>query len=213
MTINVEILKKALVHNATKLENLNEKELVKKMMVRRRLSRNSRILINLAHQCDFTTGVMVYGSAFGELTDTVNILESINSNEAVSPTAFQNSVYNTAPSYHSIVCQNRSEIMTLSCGDTTSYNVMQQGALSLLTQDEVFVCVSEAMNFDGVDVLNKCQNELEYGIAFKLKRSDKKANIEFKEKQEKGVAASLSWMKNLYDACKNSDTCIVEIEL
>ncbi len=213
MKINVEIVKKALVHNPLKLETLNEKELVKKMMIRRRLSRNSRILINLASVCDFTTGTMIYGSAFGEVIDTANILQSIKNNQAVSPTAFQNSVYNTAASYHSIVYGNTSEVLTLSCGDETSYNVMQQGALTLLTQDEVFVSTVEGINFEGVDVLNKCEVELEYGIAFLLKRSDKSPTIEVKDIAQKGVPSSLSWMKNLYDACEGKDSCIVEVEL
>lgn len=213
MKINVEIIKKALVHNAVKLDSLNEKELVKKMMLRRRLSRNSKILVNLAHECEFTTGNMIYGSAYGELIDTVNILESIKNNQAVSPTAFQNSVYNTAPSYHSIVHSNTSEILTLSCGDNTSYNVMQQAALSLLTQDEVFICVSEAMNFDGIENLNHCKNELEYGIAFKVKRSFEDANIVVKNISEIGVPNSIIWMKNLYDLCTEKDTYIVEVEL
>lgn len=213
MRVNVEIIKRALVHNKLKIEDLNEKELVQNMLTRRRLSRSSRILINLANQCDFTTGVMVYGSAYGELIDTVNILESIKNSDMVSPSAFQNSVYNTAASYHSIVHNNTSEILTLSCGDETSYNVMQQAALALLKEDEVFVCVAEAMNFNGVDSLNKCANELEYGISFVLKLSKEKANAVVENRAQKGVPSSISWMKNLYDLCENNSKCIIEIEL
>ena len=213
MKINVEILKKALVHSPAKIEELNEKELVKTMMVRRRLSRSSKILINLAHQCEFTTGTMVYGSEFGELIDTASILNSIKNNEAVSPSAFQNSVYNTAASYHSIVYGNSSEILTLSCGEQTSYNVMQQGALSLLKHESVFVCCVEAMDFEGVDILNRCQNDLEYGIAFVIKKTDKEANILVENRSQKGVPASLSWMKNLYALCEKNENPVLEIEL
>ena len=213
MKINVEIIKHALVHAPQKIETLNEKELVKKMILRRRLSRASRILINLAHTCEYKTGVMVYGSAYGELTDTVSILESIKNEDTVSPTAFQNSVYNTAASYHSIVEGNTSEILTLSCGDSTSYNVMQQGALSLLNEDEVFVSSIEAMNFNDVDVFNKCGLELEYGLGFTISKTDKKANTEIDSTQQDGVPRSLSWMKNLYDACKAQDSVVVEIQL
>ncbi len=213
MKINVEIIKKALLHNPLKLEDLDEKELVKNMLIRRRLSRSSKILINLAHKCEFTSGVMVYGSAYGELIDTVKILESIRKNESVSPTSFQNSVYNTAASYHSLVQGNKAEILTLSCGDNTSYSVMQQGALSLLKEDEVFVCCVEAMNFSGVKDLNKCANELEYGVAFMIKRTKQKANSSVKITKEKGVPASLSWMKNLYDLCETEENVIIEVEL
>lgn len=213
MKINVEIIKKALVHNPNKIEDLNEKELVQKMVLRRRLSRSSKILINLAHECEFKTGVMVYGSAYGELIDSVSILEAIKNNDLVSPSAFQNSVYNTAASYHSILQGNTDEILTLSCGDDTSYNVIQQGSLSLLKEENVFVCVVEAMNFEGVESLNKCGVALEYGIAFVLKRSDKEPTLKVQNKMQKGVPASLSWMKNLYDMCEADENCIVEIEL
>jgi len=128
MKINVEIIKQALVHNPQKIESLNEKELVTKMMIRRRLSRSSKILVYLANACGFTQGVMIYGSAYGEILDTASILRAIKNEESVSPSTFQNSVYNTAASYHSIIHQNSAEILTLSCGDETSYRVMQQGA-------------------------------------------------------------------------------------
>lgn len=213
MKVNVEIIKKSLVHDPIKLENLNEKELVKKMVTRRRLTRNSRMLIKLASECSFTQGVMIYGSAYGEVIDTVNILNAINNQDPVSPTSFQNSVYNTAASYHSIVHGNISEILTLSSGDNTSYHVMQQAALSLLNNEQVFVCATEAINFEGVESLNKCANELEYGVAFTLTKTDESANIIVDNKIDKGVPKSLSWMKNLYDLCQDKESCIVEVEL
>jgi hypothetical protein len=213
MKINVEITKHALRHNPKTIENLKEKELVPKMVTRRRLSRASRILINLAHTCEYKTGVMVYGSAYGELIDTVSILHAIKDKTLVSPSAFQNSVYNTAASYHSIVEGNKSEILTLSCGDTTSYNVMQQGALALMSNEEVFVSTIEAMNFEGVDFFNNCEAELEYGIAFTIKRTTQEANTTITNKAQKGVPASLAWMKNLYDACEQQDSVVIEVAL
>lgn len=213
MKINVEITKHALQSAPRTIENLNEKELVPKMVTRRRLSRASKILINLAHTCEYKTGVMIYGSAYGELIDTVSILESIKNGDIVSPSAFQNSVYNTAASYHSIVEGNKSEILTLSCGDTTSYNVMQQGALALFNNDEVFVSTIEAMNFEGVDFFNECNAQLEYGIAFVIKKTDKEANAQVTSKAQSGVPASLSWMKNLYDLCEAKESVIIEVTL
>ena len=213
MKVNIKILKKAFVSNKVKLDNLNEKELVKKMILRRRLSRSSKILIKLAHECEFKNGNMIYGSAYGEVIDTVNILNSINNNEPVSPSAFQNSVYNTAASYHSILNENKNEILTLSCGDKTSYKVMQQGALATLKEDKVFVSSVEAINFAGVEKLNKCNTDLEYGIGFLIQKTEKEANIEIDMNKQDGVPNSLLWMKNLYDLCENKNECIVSIEL
>jgi hypothetical protein len=213
MKVKVEIVKSALQHAPRTIENLNEKELVPKMVLRRRLTRTSKILINLAHSCSYKQGVMIYGSAYGELLDTIKILESLKDEGSISPSTFQNSVYNTAASYYSIVEENKSEIITLSCGDATSYNVMQQGALALLSNEEVFVSTVEAMNFEGVDFFNDCKAELEYGIAFTIKKTDKPVNATVANKQQKGVPLSLTWMKNLYDICEQQNSVVIEVDL
>lgn len=214
MNVNIEIVNSALIHNNIHIEALNEKELVKNMMIRRRLSRSSKILIYLADKCNFQEGKMIYGSAYGEVIDTIKILEAIKENEMVSPTAFQNSVYNTAASYHSIIHSNKSELLTLSCGNNTSYNVIQQAALSLLSNEEVFVCVVEAVNFEGVEVLNKCDMEMEYGIGFTLRKTDKKVNSDVVVEEQNGVPSSILWMKNLYDLDQKNDlTTVISIDL
>lgn len=214
MTVNIKILKKAIVCDKKSIEDLKTKELVKKMIFRRRLSRSSKIVTYLANECEFKNGCIIYGSAYGELSDSVKILQSINNSQAVSPTNFQNSVYNTAVSYHSILENNKDEILTLSSGDNTSYTVMQQGALASLTKDKVFVCVVEAMDFDGIEELNKCGEYLEYGVAFTIAKTDEKANIKIQNTFEDGVPNSIAWMKNLYDKCsENNLEYIVEVEL
>ena len=213
MKVNVEIISCALVHDKVKISTLNEKELIKKMILRRRFSRASKILVFLASECSFKTGCVVYGTAYGEIGESVAILEAIKDNTSVSPSAFQNSVYNTAVSYHSILEGNTSEINTLSSGENTSYAVMQEGALALQSKDEVFVCAIETINFEGVQELNKCNSELEYGIAFKLKKTDEKANIILNDSSQSGVPPSLQWMKNLYDLCEPNAKNILEVEL
>jgi len=59
-------------------------------------------------------GAVVYGSAYGEMQATADIVGAIDAQEPISPTAFQNSVYNTAPSYFSLLHKNKSEILTIS---------------------------------------------------------------------------------------------------
>lgn len=56
-------------------------------------------------------------------------------------------------------------------------------------------------------------NELEYGVAFMIKRTEQKANSSVAIKKEKGVPASLSWMKNLYDLCEAKENVTIEVEL
>ena len=99
MKINLEILQSSCIYAPVQIEELNTKQLVPKMVTRRRLTRSGKIAVYLANKVDFTDGRIVYGSSFGELSSTSNILNSINKNEQISPTQFQNSVYNTAVSY------------------------------------------------------------------------------------------------------------------
>ena len=71
------------------------------------------------------------------------------------PLAFQNSVYNTAPSYFSLLHKNKNEILTISSGDDTSKNVLQTGALQAVTTgDEVLLVCSEAINIPNIEEVN-----------------------------------------------------------
>ena len=103
MKINLEIVESAFIFAPEEIAELNTKALVPKMLFRRRLTRAAKIAIYLADRVNFERGRIVYGSSFGELLSTANILDSIEKKEPISPTAFQNSVYNTAVSYLSIL--------------------------------------------------------------------------------------------------------------
>lgn len=77
-------------------------------LFRRRLSRLSRMALQVAHDCtagerDIPT---VFCSRHGELTRTVELLLDQNKGEALSPTAFSMSVHNTASGLHSIASGN-----------------------------------------------------------------------------------------------------------
>ena len=97
MKMNFIVKATAKVSADTKCETLDEKRIVPKMMLRRRLTRAARIMVYLADACDFRDGAVVYGSAYGEMQATADIVGAIDANEPISPTAFQNSVSNTAP--------------------------------------------------------------------------------------------------------------------
>jgi len=71
----------------------------------------------------------------------------------------------------------------------------------------------EAVNFEAIKSVNSCKMEQEYGLAFKLKRTEEKANIFMNNKVQEGVPTSLLWMKNLYDLSQRQENPIIEIEL
>jgi len=214
MKINFKIIAMAKVACAGKCDSLDEKRIVPKMMLRRRLTRGSRLMVYLADACGFSEGAVVYGSAYGEMQATADIVGAIDVNEPISPTAFQNSVYNTAPSYFSLLHKNKSEILTVSNGNATSRNVLQTGALQAVTtgKDVLLVCC-EAINIPNIDEVNSCTEYLESGVALTLVPTDEEANVEVAELEHKGFAPSLWNMLDVLIACESQESAVVALEL
>jgi hypothetical protein len=214
MKMNFMIKAMAKVSAEESCENLDEKRIVPMMMLRRRLTRSARMMVYLADRCGFSEGPVVYGSAYGEMQATADIVGAIAAKEAISPTAFQNSVYNTAPSYFSLLHGNREEMITVSSGDATSANVLQTGALqALIKKKEVLLVCCEAINIPNIGEVNSCTGYLESGVALTLVPTEAEANTVAVEKEHKGYAPSLWAMLDLLDACEGKSGCVVALEL
>jgi len=179
MKINLEILNTACIYDKNEIKELEMKQLVPKMVTRRRLTRASKIAIYLAHKVDFKIGRIMYGSSFSEMPATANILKRIKDKEAISPTDFQNSVYNTAASYLSMLYENKNEIMTISSGDQTSKQLLKLGAIKALDGDEILLIATETLNIPNIEEVNHCIDYLECGIALKVKVTHSSANLDF----------------------------------
>ena len=54
--VALKIVSSAKIYAPIKIENLDEKRLVPHMMTRRRLTRNSKVMVYLSDQCNFTDG-------------------------------------------------------------------------------------------------------------------------------------------------------------
>jgi hypothetical protein len=214
MTINLEILDSAYVYAPKEIEELYTKELVPKMMVRRRLTRAAKIAIYLADQVSFTNGRIIYGSSFGELSATAHILNSINSKEPISPTHFQNSVYNTAVSYLSMLSDNTNEIMTISSGDYTSLNILKSGAIKALDGDTLLLLATETLNIDKIEEVNSCIDFLECGVALKVKLTEEDATIDYNNINiTDKTPESLNHMLNIAKNIHNDKSNIIEVIL
>lgn len=212
MTINLEILNAAFLLAPTQVEDLNTKALVPKMVFRRRLTRASKLVVELMDKVDFKQGRIMYGSAYGELPATANILNAILNKEGISPTDFQNSVYNTPVSYASILEKNESEILTISCGDNTSNRLLKMGAIKALDEDEILLVVTETMNIQNIEQVNKCIDFLEVAVALKVKVTKEETTINFEDdntKCSKSVKELLSYAKQFNENKKN----IIEVKL
>jgi len=212
--INLEILDWAYIFDAKEIEDLKTKELVPKMLIRRRLTRAAKIAIFLADKVSFSSGRIVYGSSFGELNATANILNSISDQESISPTHFQNSVYNTAVSYLSMLHGNQSEIMTISSGDDTSQKVLKSAAVKALDGDEILLLVTETLNIEKIEEVNHCIDYLESGVALKVRVTEEKATINYNDISEDiKIPRSLSHMFNIANKAEKNSMNIVEVLL
>ena len=214
MKINLEVINSAYVYSSTQIEELNTKELVPKMVTRRRLTRAAKIAIYLANKVQFNNGRIVYGNSYGELLSTSKILNSIKDKEQISPTVFQNSVYNTAVSYLSMITNNKSEIMTISSGDSTSLNILKAGAVKALDDDTILLLATETLNIEEIEELNQCIDYLEVGVALKVKLTSKNTNIDFMRlSHNKRFPKSLVHMINIAKCFNKNTTNIIEVNI
>lgn len=215
MRVAINILSAAKVYAPQKIEDLKEKELVPKMMIRRRLTRNAKIMLYIANECAFKDGKVVYSNAYGELQATVGIVSAIAEGTPISPTYFQNSVYNTAPSYFSLLNQGKDEIITISSGTTSSLEAIRTAALQALTHpDEKILCVgTECMDIQRIEEVNSCTKYLEAGagVVIEIAKSEEGA-IELEEVVDKGLSNSLEHLMALVNMSEKGNTKVL-IEL
>jgi hypothetical protein len=167
--VAINIISSAKIYAENKLENLDEKRLAPNMMVRRRLTRNSKVMLFLSDKCNFKDGKIVYGSCYSELEETAKIANAVIEDGMLSPTSFQNSVYNTAPSYFSLINKDTDEIITVSSGMKTSLDTLKTAALQALVSKQRVLCICiECINIKNIEEINKCTKYLESGVAIVL---------------------------------------------
>jgi len=213
MKINLEIIDAAFLADEEQVNNLNTKELVPKMVLRRRLTRASKLVIELISKVGFESGRIVYGTGYGELLASSSILKAISNNSGVSPTDFQNSVYNTAVSYASILTNNNSEILTISSGDETSLKVLKVGAVKALDKDELLLVATETYNIENIDEVNSCNSFLESAVVLKVKVTQEDANLFYEDcSLNIGVPKSVSHMFKIAKEF-TKDKNIIEVKL
>ena len=214
MKINLKILSSHFVSAQEKCDNLEEKTLVPKMMLRRRLTRSSKIAIYLASKVGYTNERIVFGSGYGEAKATIDIIDAIYNKSLLSPTAFQNSVHNTPVSYLSILSENTSEVTTVSDLFKTAHSVLKTGAIKALKKDKLLLMAVDAFNIDKVDELNVCAvSNLESGLAFLVEVTQQPANIFLESKGYKEISPSLWSMLEIHKKSENIENPIVEIEV
>ena len=191
--VAINILRSAKIYAPKKIEELDEKRIIPNMMLRRRLTRNAKIMLFLSDKCGFSGGKIIYSSCFGELQATAEITTAILSKAPLSPTSFQNSVYNTAPSYFSLLNEDKDEIFTISSGAKSSLDGLKTAALQALISKESVLCVAtECLDIANIDAVNSCCTYLESGAAVVLEIAEETSGAqEIEGLGDEGVIASL----------------------
>ncbi|WP_026803009.1 beta-ketoacyl synthase chain length factor [Aliarcobacter lanthieri] len=213
MNINLEILDTVLIYDKEEIKELNTKELVPQMVFRRRLTRASKLVIEALSKLDCRNHRIIYGTSFGELLASSNILKAILDSDILSPTDFQNSVYNTAVSYSSILMKNKNEILTISSGDETSLKVLKAGAIKSLDNDELILVCSETLNIPNIEEINNCIDYLECVAALKVKITEENENISLENIALKYFPKSIEHIVYITQNCVRNKKNIVKIEL
>jgi hypothetical protein len=135
---NISIKKAICLYNDDSEYILKDKQIISNSIFRRKLSRLAKLTICAYNELGVDEDIpIVYGSAYGELKSTYNILKSISDNRKVLPMDFQNSVHNTAMSYFSIFYKNKNSIDTVSAGYNTSYMTLWTAYIKLMA-DKTF---------------------------------------------------------------------------
>lgn len=213
MKINLEILNASYLFGENEVENLNIKELVPAMILRRRLTRASKLVIELISKVDFKDGRIIYGTSFGELLSTANILNAILKNDILSPTDFQNSVYNTAISYASILSKNTNEILTVSSGEETSLKVLKVGAIKALDEDELLLICCETLNINNIEEVNNCIKYLESAVALKVRITKEEPTIDFMNIKNDEYPRAIEHILHIAKKFTNDKKNIIEVEI
>ncbi|MGJ0363561.1 beta-ketoacyl synthase chain length factor [Aliarcobacter cryaerophilus] len=89
MKINLEILDAFYLFDKDSIEELNTKELVPQMVFRRRLTKASKLVIEALYKIDAKNSRIIYGSSFGELLSSSNILKAILDESMLSQQIFK----------------------------------------------------------------------------------------------------------------------------
>lgn len=213
MKINLEILNASFLSTKKEIEDLNTKKLVSTMILRRRLTRASKLVIELMSKVDIDKQRIIYGTSFGELLSTSNIINAILKDDILSPTDFQNSVYNTAVSYASILSKNTNEILTVSSGEETSLKVLKVGAIKALDKDELLLVCCETLNINNIEEVNNCIDFLETAVALKVKVTKENPTMSFKNMNNDSYPKAIEHILHLAKNFKKNEKNIIEVEI
>lgn len=142
-------------------------------MKRRRYSRLTKMQLDAAFQADApNTCRSIFSSRHGELERTIGLLENIVSQEPLSPTAFSQSVHNTASGIYSILTDNRAASTSIAAGKESLPQAFIEAYCQLLENPEPLLLVFADQPVPNVYTQFVDEPELPLSMAFLLALPD-----------------------------------------
>lgn len=150
-------------------------------MMRRRVERLGRIALQATYwSAGEQTGSLIFASRYGDITRSIDLLEQLAAEQALSPTAFSLSVHNAIGALYSIARGDTKPYTALAAGEETvaAAFVEALGQLADGVPDVTVICYEEPLPavyraFAGVDVAFPrawaCRLRLSEGGGFSLK--------------------------------------------
>ncbi|MEZ9821492.1 beta-ketoacyl synthase chain length factor [Shewanella sp. 10N.286.45.A1] len=106
-------------------------------MQRRRLSKLTKIILDSVFQCEPPAQCRsIFASQHGEINRTINLLNDIVDQSPLSPTAFSQSVHNTASGIYSILSQNQNASTSIAAGSKTLHQAFIEAYALLVDAPE-----------------------------------------------------------------------------
>lgn len=174
------------------------------LMQRRRLNFLSKIFFHVVNVCEPSARdiPIVFGSRYGELPRTMNILKSLGINEPISPTDFSHSVHNTPVALYSIFAKSQQPVNAIAAGeDTFMATLLETTAQFHSSNKDVLLVFAEDKLPDPYTRSNPEESELAYGIALLVSAEKPKLTLAWQKngplkKQQLQIA---SFIKGIHE--------------
>ena len=174
------------------------------LLQRRRLNFLSKIFFYIVNACKAPTKntPIIYGSRYGELPRTINILKSLGANEPISPTDFSHSVHNTPIALYSIFTKNQKPMNALAAGeDTLMATLLETAASFQMEKKDVLLVFVEDQMPDPYTQPNLEEALHAYGLAILVSSVNPQFYLSWQKKglPQKRTLQVASFVKGLYE--------------
>lgn len=177
------------------------------LMQRRRLNSLNKIFFHTVNICEqnIKDKPIVFGSRYGELPRTVNILKSLGAGEIVSPTDFSHSVHNTPVALYTIYTKNYQPANAISAGeDTLMATILESASQFHSEKKDVLLVFAEDKMPEPYTQSNLEEAIHAYGLAILISSTNPKVSLTWQKNgpRQKPRLQIAAFMEGLHNPAK-----------